>query len=511
MRKKISCGRFFLSIAVVMALAGNFKCPVMAAGNELPKVTADTITWEGGVLEIPVDLGSYAADEVYMYVGIPGATTYYYSVELTDTQGTVSLVENDEHYDSLKSTTAFSSAEAGERSIDVEFVDSNWEELCHDSFDLIIPEDSEKWYFPDTTMKFDGSQDVTFNFERGTNYFELQSIDDFSLFMVSDLGMGPSETLDYGFVVDMEKGQITFDKDVLGELINSSVGSVESLQNNVVQISMNATAVKNEKVQILSSERGYDPNGYFPWKLDLSEFVLDGEEDVTTPSTVFTGINTSEATISSKAEKVIESSALSFIQNNYSGQLGELKDGYTIESEMIINKIDDSAVPLDIRDAFETAAGNRRIAQYYDISIRADVVVNDKVVEGLNDIYITKLSEPVLINLHMPKDLVKGDGLYSMFRYHAGGVDLLSTSEEDNMIIFNTDLFSIYALAYDDVGDSIENTQNTMGESDNMTTEQLSQIAQTGDETQVFSGVALLMGSVFVTAISCFVRRKGII
>ena len=72
-----------LSALLAAAMVGTSALPVSAAEEDTasqmkPHVTEDVVTWEGGLLEIPVDLGGYTSDQLQMYMTLEDGNTVYY-------------------------------------------------------------------------------------------------------------------------------------------------------------------------------------------------------------------------------------------------------------------------------------------------------------------------------------------------------------------------------------------------------------------------------------------------
>ncbi|WP_172135194.1 hypothetical protein [Adlercreutzia sp. ZJ473] len=84
------------------------------------------------------------------------------------------------------------------------------------------------------------------------------------------------------------------------------------------------------------------------------------------------------------------------------------------------------------------------IAQYLDLSVI--LKAGNKEIGVIN-----KLDEPVKFTVAIPADLVKDGRTFYVVRVHDGKAERLATTVKDGFATFETDLFSTYALAYEDV------------------------------------------------------------
>ncbi|WP_165173613.1 hypothetical protein [Adlercreutzia sp. ZJ242] len=84
------------------------------------------------------------------------------------------------------------------------------------------------------------------------------------------------------------------------------------------------------------------------------------------------------------------------------------------------------------------------IAQYLDLSVI--LKAGDKEIGTID-----KLDEPVTFTVAIPADLVKDGRTFYVIRVHDGKAERLATTVKDGLATFETDRFSTYALAYEDV------------------------------------------------------------
>lgn len=158
-----------------------------------------------------------------------------------------------------------------------------------------------------------------------------------------------------------------------------------------------------------------------------------------------------EITVSEASADEIERSVLAYIRKNYADKLNELGE-YKIVSRLDFSKLKEADVQQTVKDAFSAVLNGKKIGQYYDISIWADVMKDGTVVEGMGNIPIPQLEEKITLSLVIPESLIKTKRNYEMLHCRDDMVaESLYSRVNDNTISFSTDSFSPYALAYEDV------------------------------------------------------------
>ena len=131
------------------------------------------------------------------------------------------------------------------------------------------------------------------------------------------------------------------------------------------------------------------------------------------------------------------------------------EDGEGIITEVIVEKMDESKVDADVKDALEKALTDSvkgkkgtqtKIAQYLDLTVLL------KTTEGQRLGEINKLSKDMTFTIAVPEDLVKEGRVFVVLRMHEGETTVLETTmNSDGTLSFKTDRFSTYALAYIDM------------------------------------------------------------
>ncbi len=260
---------------------------LLAANNGDPVVAVDSVTWEGGLLKVPVDLGGYTADEILPVLRFAPENTDTYTTlrypTLEDGYAVYSPISDFYRYRNSVNTFW---TEKGSYDVTMEFhlSDSSEDLICTDAFTLTIPLDSKMWQVEEKVVEFDGSQDITFSFTNGTNYCELESISFVELFLLK--GQGGSVSLgNGGFTYDMEAGTLTIDKDLASAALRDirqnayEVGLYDL--PTVAYINVNAMTISGEDILRFNSipkETDDLITSVNAWLLDLTNFDWTAEE-----------------------------------------------------------------------------------------------------------------------------------------------------------------------------------------------------------------------------------------
>lgn len=549
MKKRKTGKRFILVSAVIASMLGTSILPAMAASPEdgLPQVTVDQVVWDGNELVIPIDLGDYADDDVYMNVYTVEGTedswsAYDYIYPTISDDGTTASVSRWDDYENCETEMKYS--KAGTYQVEVEFYTMNdmFEDntiLSTDQLEIVVNEDNELWNVEYEKVPFDGSQDINFRFKNGTNAFQLKTITGYSIFAFFTDAMDSGELISEGFDFDMDAGMITFDKDVLKKAITDLTDDKTYISNAEVALNIYALTDDGTEVQLdLLDGRDSSFSSRQSWWLDITDLDWNDEQPdepkPSVPTVGFDGVDFPGASIAPADGQVIADSALDFVQENYADMLATLGDDYTVISRLVLSEVDEKNIPQSVQVALEGVAEDKNIGQYYDISVLADVVKDGKTVSGLENIEVTNLKDDISISLNIPENLVKDGRIFAMLHYHNGQASMLETSETDSMITFQTGAFSTYALAYADrqedsnetgdipkipenipeipenVPDSAQKIPNdTANVTDSIQNDENgSETPKTGDEHGMFAVVAVIAGCAAIASAVIGLKRR---
>lgn len=471
----------FLKLAGTLALCAALAfVPLQPAQAEeaLPSVTVDSVTWDGGMLEVPIDLGSYAGEEdLSVNIIIPDDIPHGFGLmrhlwgEIEENKVIFSLWDL---FGSSDSEYFFSKAGTYEMPMyfnvpDEEAGSGYTKVVSSDSFNLVIPSDSQQWKVPRTTVKFDGSEDIVFNFENGTNFFEIGSVNEIHVFLAKNIGFDMYD----GYSFDAESGEVRINK-------NSFVNELKDYGKE-----WGAPEAKYEDVTVLIEVKGVTTNGIeipgyinrvdyegpehfvttIAWSVDLTGLDLSATDEVVTDgaATEFVSASSGEVSVSAATGNVIGQNALAYIQANYAEKLAGL-DYYTVSARMELSEMDENNLDQAVKTAFAPYLTGRTAGKYYTIEIIADVMKDGQIVDGLGSILIPELSEAGEVTLKIPEDLKRNGRTYDMLHYQDGTAEILSCVEQDGTITFKTGGFSPFALVYRDAVDNaggLKSTGNT--------------------------------------------------
>ncbi len=272
------------SVEIAETVDSEEKVKVDNEGNKiLPSVTQKTVICTGGgFLKIPVDLGEYDADE--LCVSLDFADDNFSGIRAILEGNTImfpTLWDFDQHYyydygyqNGYYGYQRFTKTGSYEVEVQFSIAEGNFSKrIGTDTFTMIIPTDSEIWNVSQETAEFDGSQDVTFNFENGTNAYVLQSISKLALFVDKRVG---NLYLEDGFIFDADEGTLTIDADAIKQTLMEYAEEKESGINAVSsKLWVNAWAVTEggEEVRFDMIDAEEIPgNRDVAWALDITEF-----------------------------------------------------------------------------------------------------------------------------------------------------------------------------------------------------------------------------------------------
>ena len=165
--------------------------------------------------------------------------------------------------------------------------------------------------------------------------------------------------------------------------------------------------------------------------------------------------------IANEAEKIIEDILNDELADDVMSEetLENVKEaqenGEGIITEVIVDKMDESKVDADVKEALEKAltesvkdkkGAETKIAQYLDLTVLLKTTKGQRLGE------INKLSKEMTFTIAVPEDLVKEGRAFVVLRMHEGETTVLETTmNSDGTLSFKTDRFSTYALAYVDM------------------------------------------------------------
>lgn len=250
------------------------KVKADSEGNKiLPSVTQKTITWTGGLIKVPVDLGEYDADNLGVNLSLVGSAVSSYAKILEGNTAAFPTLMDFGSYGGHE-YEHFTKEGSYEAEIEFGIIKDNYiEKIGTDTFTIVIPTDSEIWNVSQKTAEFDGNQDITFNFENGTNAYALQSINKLALFVDKQVG---DLYLEDGFTFDIDEGRLVIEADAIKRTLIEYAEEKESGINAVPsKLLVNAWAVteggEEVRFDIIDTDE-FPGSKDVAWALDITEF-----------------------------------------------------------------------------------------------------------------------------------------------------------------------------------------------------------------------------------------------
>lgn len=235
------------------------------------------------------------------------------------------------------------------------------------------------------------------------------------------------------------------------------------------------TALEGEKVTLtLTPNEGYELSSIKVVDTYNKEVSVTGNTFVmpnsdVTITVVFTKVSVEipvvdtskdvkDVTVGVKDETKVEEVILDTIKKDT--ELASKIEDKDVTVEVEIAKVEASNVLNEVAKAMEEKAGNATIATYFDVTIAL------KDATGSINETISELSEEIELVVLLPEELKNSkDGMtrkYYIVREHTSDnksqVDLIEAklSEDGKYLVFKTNKFSTYAIAYEDVA-NVEN------------------------------------------------------
>lgn len=194
---------------------------------------------------------------------------------------------------------------------------------------------------------------------------------------------------------------------------------------------------------------------------DVTITVVFTKVEVVVP-VISTTNDVKDITVGVKDETKVEEVILETIKKDTA--LSEKINGKDVTVGIEIAKVEASNVLIESAKAMQEKAGNATIAEFFDITIAL------KDATGTINEQISELSEEIEVMVLLPEELRNAkDGMtrkYYIVREHIvdgkSQVDLLEAtiSEDGKYLVFKTDKFSTYAIAYEDTAQESASVEN---------------------------------------------------
>lgn len=248
-----------------------------------------------------------------------------------------------------------------------------------------------------------------------------------------------------------------------GETVNNSLENL-TIKNGAFIGGKNNIAVEvvdKDKVSITggkysSSVVKYVTDEYVESKVE-SEFVVAKKEVKVETPTIDTTKPVKEVTVGVKGDDTLKETLVKAIKDSKL----DVADINAIVMVTIDNQKEEEA-PADATKSIKELAKEKndiKVVSFFDITLNVKNNITGETLGTLN-----VLNNKIKFNMALPEDITKvSEGYtrkYFIVRYHDGKSEMLPTTLEGNIITFESDKFSTYALVYEDIKNEIENIED---------------------------------------------------
>ena len=210
-------------------------------------------------------------------------------------------------------------------------------------------------------------------------------------------------------------------------------------------------SVLNDKITIVggiysSSVSKYISDEYTESLVDNKYVVAKKEVKIDTP-TIDTTKPVEEVTIGVKEDETLKETLVKAIEDSKI----DVKDINAVVMITIANQKEEELSIETVKNIKETLIENEniKVVSFFDITLN---VKNNITGESLGT--LNTLDNKVKFNMVLPEELTKIEEDYTrkyyVLRYHDGKTDIIPSTVEGNILTFESDKFSTYALAYED-------------------------------------------------------------
>ncbi len=232
------------------------------------------------------------------------------------------------------------------------------------------------------------------------------------------------------------------------------------------------TAFANDNIKVVtgkfsSSVSKYITDGYIEEKVNNEYVVAKKEVKVATP-TIDTSkkvVEVKEVTIGIKEDKAVSETLQEALKADKT--LAAKVEGINAIVEVAVENQEEKVAPKEaveaivklVEESKTVEKTEMKVASFFDITLN---VKNNVTGEQLGT--LSELGKKISFNVALPEEITKvKEGYtrtYYIVRYHEGKAEILDTKISGNVLTFETDKFSTYAIAYTDTKTETETVVN---------------------------------------------------
>jgi len=247
------------------------------------------------------------------------------------------------------------------------------------------------------------------------------------------------------------KAEVDKTKAVVGEKVTLTLEPNEGYELSIIKV----VDTYNKEVSVTENSFVM-PDGNVTIEVVFVKSTITAEIPVVDPDK-----KVEETVVGVKDEASVEEVLLETIAKDT--ELAKKLEGTSVKVEVEIDKVEASNVPKEVAEAMQQKAGKATITDFFDITIAV------KNAAGTVNETISELSKEIELMVVLPEELKNAqEGMtrkYYVVREHEvdgkSQVDLLEAkvSEDGKYLVFKTDKFSTYAIAYEDAAVVTENPE----------------------------------------------------
>ena len=227
---------------------------------------------------------------------------------------------------------------------------------------------------------------------------------------------------------------------------------------------------------------------------DDSNYIVEEPTAIPTVDTIDPEEEVKEVTVGVAKNEEVEDILLDSLAKDKKAAEAVEKAGVSVNVAVEVDKIDEKTASKEVKEAMATIkekAGKATIAHFFDVTV---AVKNSNTGDEIAT--IPSLAKEIELMVLLPESLKNTDKdvnrKFFVIREHDGKVEIIDAqlSEDGKYLVFKSDKFSTYALAYEDVAKVVTNPPTYDGIS-----------------TYLILGAVSLIG---LAAISLYVRNKRV-
>ena len=232
---------------------------------------------------------------------------------------------------------------------------------------------------------------------------------------------------------------MVYDKDEreLIKLVTSPVDEDDKFEESIV--------VSKDDTYVVKAAN-YDGGEYI--SITVGEVKIESKYNVVAASSSKEDKKAAELT-NDLVEKIVKGKTVKGIDKELKAKiLKAVDDDKDIKVDLVKTEVKESEIKSDARLINKETNKNTIVLGYYDIDIT--VTIDNEVVGN-----ITILDKEIELSIKLPSDIEKvKEGYtrnYIVYRLHDGEIEKLNANLDGDNVVFKTDKFSTYALAYEDI------------------------------------------------------------